>query len=338
VSHQKERSEKICLNCGTEVAGRFCQVCGQENVEPKETFWHLVTHFFNDITHFDGKFFTTVGLLVRRPGFLSKEYMVGRRMRYLNPIRMYVFTSFVFFLIFFNVVNVRNMDLGMNDPVSTDSSSSTAAKVTDSIWNDLERDSVINRNRVKIGGIEASDYKSREEYDSIQASLPKDKRDGWLKTRMTYRSIKMNQRYNGNSGEMVRVLLDKFFHTFPYLLFVSLPLFALYLKLLYWGRRKEYYFTDHGIFLVHLYIFTFLYLLLLLGLIKLSGYTDWGIFDWIITIFLIYGIYHAYKSMKNFYGQGRRKTLLKFFVFNIVCFFSLILLFMVFLTLTFFQV
>ena len=46
LSHSKERKEKNCLNCNTEVQGRYCHVCGQENIEPKETVWGLVTHFF----------------------------------------------------------------------------------------------------------------------------------------------------------------------------------------------------------------------------------------------------------------------------------------------------
>ena len=109
MSHLKERKERNCLNCQTTVIGRYCHVCGQENLEPKETVWHLVQHFFNDITHFDGKFFSTVGLLLRKPGFLSAEYMAGRRMSYLNPIRMYVFTSAFFFLILFALKNPKDM-------------------------------------------------------------------------------------------------------------------------------------------------------------------------------------------------------------------------------------
>ena len=97
MSHRPQRKEKNCLNCGTIVQGKFCHICGQENVEPKETFWGMVTHFFYDITHFDGKFFVTLKDLLFRPGFLSAEYMKGRRVSYLNPIRMYIFTSAVFF-------------------------------------------------------------------------------------------------------------------------------------------------------------------------------------------------------------------------------------------------
>ncbi len=101
MSHVPQRNEKDCLNCGTIVQGRYCHVCGQENVVPKETFWHMVTHFFYDITHFDCSFFTTVKDLIFRPGFLSNEYIAGRRVKYLHPIRMYVFTSAIFFLSFY---------------------------------------------------------------------------------------------------------------------------------------------------------------------------------------------------------------------------------------------
>ena len=106
MSHLPQRKEKNCLNCGTTVIGKYCHVCGQENIEPKESVWQLISHFFSDITHFDGKFFTSMKDLVLRPGFLSKEYMRGKRASYLNPIRMYLFTSFVFFLVFFRCIKL----------------------------------------------------------------------------------------------------------------------------------------------------------------------------------------------------------------------------------------
>ena len=102
MSHLKERKEKICLNCNAATYGRFCHICGQENIETKESFWHLAGHFIADIFHYDGKFFRTIRYLIFRPGFLTAEYIAGRRTSFLHPIRLYVFTSAVFFLIFFN--------------------------------------------------------------------------------------------------------------------------------------------------------------------------------------------------------------------------------------------
>ena len=96
MSHLKERKEKKCLNCNALIYGRFCHICGQENLIPKETFLYLVRHFIEDLTLFDGKFFATLKYLLLRPDFLSYEYMRGRRLSYLNPIRMYVFTSAIF--------------------------------------------------------------------------------------------------------------------------------------------------------------------------------------------------------------------------------------------------
>lgn len=103
MSHNKERHEKICLNCGAAIHGRYCHVCGQENTDPKESFWHLVTHFIHDITHFDGKFFSTLKYLLFKPGFLPSEYGKGKRTSYLHPVRMYVFTSAIFFLYFLSI-------------------------------------------------------------------------------------------------------------------------------------------------------------------------------------------------------------------------------------------
>ena len=71
MSRLKERKEKNCLNCNAEIQGRFCHVCGQENIEPKETIWHLIAHFFRDITHFDGNFFGTIKYLIAKPGLDS---------------------------------------------------------------------------------------------------------------------------------------------------------------------------------------------------------------------------------------------------------------------------
>ena len=101
MSHLKERSSKDCLNCGTEVAGRFCQQCGQENVEVKESFFQLLRHFVEDLTHFDGKLWKTVKLLLFKPGSLTKLYVEGKRASYIHPIRMYIFVSAVFFLFMF---------------------------------------------------------------------------------------------------------------------------------------------------------------------------------------------------------------------------------------------
>lgn len=99
--HGRERHEKNCLNCGAEVVGQYCHHCGQANVHMEDSVLGIMSHFVADIFHYDGKFFSTLRLLLLRPAFLTKEYLRGRRNAYLHPVKMYVFTSAISFLIFF---------------------------------------------------------------------------------------------------------------------------------------------------------------------------------------------------------------------------------------------
>ena len=368
MSHSRERKEKICLNCNAELNGRFCHVCGQENLEPKDSVWGLITHFFYDITHFDGKFFTTLGYLVRKPGFLSKEYIRGRRATYLNPIRMYVFTSALFFIIFFSMFSVRNWNIdtnlkkGTEEALQTSIEKSQALRIAktsadsariEAFYATLQAGLDSTRKVIDSLKLDRNDdgksfddwslglgntrFTSKATYDSLQSVKPLAERDGWLVREINYRFIELNKRYEGRKKQFFTDVLDKFIHTFPSLLFVSLPLYALFLKLLY-IRRKQFYYVDHGIFLVHLYIFTFIVLLILFGLYKLNDVTSWGWIGWLQGALMIYGVIYTVKAMRNFYGQGWTKTIVKFIFLNFLAFISLVVLFSIFFVLAVFRI
>lgn len=116
------RKEKNCLNCGQEVTERFCSHCGQENIEPREGFWQLLVHFFNDFTHFDGKFFSTISILMLQPGKLTQDYIAGKRASYLNPIRMYLFISLTFFVVQYLLPPAEEKEERFGDKVMTKAS------------------------------------------------------------------------------------------------------------------------------------------------------------------------------------------------------------------------
>jgi hypothetical protein len=98
MSHKQYRSEKTCLNCGSEVSKKFCPECGQENLETRESFFHLVGHFVSDYFHFDSKFFRSLIPLFTKPGFLTREYWEGRRVHYIHPLRMFFFITIIFMI------------------------------------------------------------------------------------------------------------------------------------------------------------------------------------------------------------------------------------------------
>jgi uncharacterized protein DUF3667 len=88
-----------CPNCGRMRDGAFCGSCGQKGglLNPTfSTFLHDLTHEF---VHVDGKIVQSARLLLLRPGFLSREYFAGRRVRYISPIRLYLVFSVLYFAI-----------------------------------------------------------------------------------------------------------------------------------------------------------------------------------------------------------------------------------------------
>jgi len=340
LSHSKVRAQKICLNCGTPTPERYCPVCGQENIEPRQTVGHLISHFFSDITHFDGKFFVTVKDLFRKPGFLSEEYMKGRRASYLDPVRMYIFTSAFFFIIFFSMLNIKNIHIGegprrpvlshlqLDSILSNVKTAEDSAAIKKAFGGGATikglQDSTY-KNDLVITGLQ-SEYHSIAEYDSVQKSLPAKKRDGLIRRTVKKKTIELRERYHENRSALLKEWFDKFIHHFPKFFFLSLPVFALLLKLLY-VRRRKFYYVDHAIFAVHMYIFSFLILLLLLLFGGIQSVSGWKWIDWVYAALIIFPFWYYYRAMRNFYQQGPLKTLAKYILLFILSFAVQLMLF-----------
>jgi hypothetical protein len=319
---QHLRHEKDCLNCGATVEDRYCSHCGQENIVVKESFGHLFRHFFEDITHYDSKFFTTIKDLLLKPGFLTKEYLSGRRSSYLHPIRMYVFISFLYFLAAFTF-----SESGHEQEAATEARAAFAAKkeVADSLMNILQEtghtnstDSIkyaalagtISRLRLDsihdkeiefqlIGNI---DYKFLKAYDEEQRALPEADRDKGIKPWLLGRWLKAIEHH----GEATMgVIIEKTEHGLPKLMFLLLPLFALALKLFY--DKKKYYYGDHAIFSLHFHSAVFL--LFFIFALQNKLLPSWGLYFSLLELVLVF-VYLTI-ALKNIYQQSFFITLLK---------------------------
>lgn len=339
MSHAQNRKEKNCLNCGTEVIGRFCHNCGQPNIEPKETVWQLINHFFADITHFDGKIFNSLRLVILKPGFLSRQYIHGKRMSYLNPIRMYLFVSAIFFLIFFSIVKLDN------EIVTTGFTSQEIDKMDSAQYSEfskaMNKGLPISREEFKKRmpgqgfSFTPGNYKTKKEYDSLLNSGVK--KHNWFERQLVYKNIELNEKYHHSGKELMLAVVNKLVHTIPQILFVLLPLFALVLKLLY-IRRKEFYYVDHAIFTLHFYIFIFIDMLVIFGIKKLQDGLHWQWLSYVSGLFVFTVFYYLYKAIRNFYKQGRAKSILKFLVLLGMFIIIFLLLFVAFLFLSIFAV
>lgn len=87
-----------CLNCGAPLHGGFCASCGQRAVPPDPTVRELAGDAWQELSGYDGRILATIRGLMR-PGFLTREYIAGRRAGYLPPVRLYLIVSVFYFVI-----------------------------------------------------------------------------------------------------------------------------------------------------------------------------------------------------------------------------------------------
>jgi hypothetical protein len=320
MSHLKERSSKDCLNCGTEVAGRFCQQCGQENVEVKESFFQLLRHFVEDLTHFDGKLWKTVKLLLFKPGSLTKLYIEGKRASYIHPIRMYIFVSAVFFLFMFTgEAPVKPESAGSKANTSKD----FASGLQEGLELDLDNDTV--------------NYKTIAAYNAAQQKLPSSKKDNWLDAVIKKKGIELNEKYGGDNLKIGKALIEKFENYFSRMLYISLPIFAFFIWVLY-RRNKNHFFVDHIIFSIHIYC-AFYIILFITQIVSIVNdfFSDQlsGIIAFVVPLTLVF---YLYKSLKNHFNQSRKKTLLKCLILILLTMFLMATLMVIFFMFSLFNI
>lgn len=87
----------LCLNCGERLLGKYCWRCGQEAVDLHRPFRELLSGLIEDVFSLDARLLRTLGPLFFRPGLLTREYLDGRRARYVRPLKIYLIAALVFF-------------------------------------------------------------------------------------------------------------------------------------------------------------------------------------------------------------------------------------------------
>lgn len=87
-----------CANCGAALTGRYCAACGQKRfVEADRRFGHLLRQLVHAATDLDGRFWGSLRALLFRPGLLSRDYIAGRRKRWMSPIALFLLVNLVYF-------------------------------------------------------------------------------------------------------------------------------------------------------------------------------------------------------------------------------------------------
>ncbi len=88
----------VCRNCGVPLQGRYCHACGQKAAHSEISLRELVHEAIHEFAHLDdSKIVRTLKLLLFKPGELTAEFLRGRRVRYIPPLRLYLVCSLIFF-------------------------------------------------------------------------------------------------------------------------------------------------------------------------------------------------------------------------------------------------
>ncbi len=311
-----------CENCDHEFRGHFCPNCGQEVAEFNRPMGFVLYDFAGNFFAFDSRFFHTFWYLISKPGFLTSEFFAGRRVRYSPPFRIFVFLSFILFLLL-QFYSESWLDYKAEIKVNTKSEQSRNEFNLDANFDtELKQDSLNNSLQVALHElqdssarvdndlkIDFSDFKS----GNIRESLNKlgTRMEDELKTETDPAKQKKLSSYivMCRAPEMaISVLLKYLSWTF----FILLPLFAFILKIFY-IRRNQYY-IRHLIFSIHLHSYLFLLLIVLISL-KLLFLS--GIF-WIGSILILSFPGYFVLAVRKFYGQNFGKIFLKFIGISVI--------------------
>ena len=227
----RQTRRKACLNCGAALDGPFCSLCGQRDIPPYPSVRELATEAFSELSGWDGRFAATIRALVRHPGLLTREFLEGRRARYISPVRLYLVASLVYFVVAAaaprahasrGAMEVGGITIGIT---TAPGSSPTAPQ--------------------RVAGAMGTALEQRQPLTSEQrqAVLRDIDRAPAVLRPIMHRAVE-------NPAEFRRGMLD----ALPRMLFVLLPVFAAIIALFY--RHRKY--PEHLYFAIHLHTFIFL--------------------------------------------------------------------------------
>ncbi len=318
MSKEPIRSETNCLNCNQKVMHRFCPHCGQENTVTRITFHHLFTHFFQDLTHYDNKFWKTIIYLLFKPAAVTKAYTSGKRLSFLPPMRLYIFTSFVTFLLIslFPAKNAEIMTSAkskVENAVPKFDSLKIDEKGVDGLTkiglisqkeNDTLKKILKNTKDIDPDKITDFGYKGTKQLDWIQKNSTEKEKLG--KTEYWFLKKWLAVKEENTNNEIVEKFGKSFILNLPKVLFIYMPVFAFFLWLFH--DKKRWYFYDHGIFTLHLFSFLLLMILLLFFIDKLFALFASPILGWINLIIqsagLIWMLIYFFPAHRRFYGES----------------------------------
>ena len=284
-----------CDDCGAEVSGRYCSNCGQPT-HTHRTLLHLGEEILHGVMHFDSRIWRTLPLLAANPGRLTREWVLGKRTRYVSPLAMYLFTVFVMFMILsFLPVNtqIQAAETAVRDAASGPASTGTSYMMA---TNELVQAETALENapkddapasvarRAELQARLARAQEAEKAADAAMSESPTAPNVAVMGVNLadTLRTAAANGDLKVNTGdkdldkklmkklqnpELTLYKLQQTFYKFSFLLIpISIPFVAL---LFFWKRGFTLY--DHGVFVLYSLTFMAMLIMLTAGLMRFGG-------------------------------------------------------------------
>jgi len=305
-----------CPNCGRFLEGEYCAGCGQRQRSYRRALPRILAEFLGEMLELDGRVLKSVRLLVLRPGGLTREFFADRRASYLNPIRLYLASSLLFF---FLLSMTSDLEFG----VDRDAAPEAMSQLDDADRQSLRRAREQLREELSGGSTALAD--TLAELESLERSItdtaassaaPEESVTGKDTTPADAESraedpSDFEARLEARAQSLYddpAAASDAFIDNLPVAAFLLLPLFAMLLKLFY----PRHFLVEHLIFALHLHAFLFLALGLRLLLPDADGEAGWqSLWDNLRRLLTLACLAYAGVALKVYYGQSLRRTLVK---------------------------
>lgn len=291
-----DHSYEHCLNCGAPLIDTFCSSCGQRNRRRLPTVLELVGELVGEVLEYDSRFWKTLWPLLRRPGFLTREFIEGRRVKFLPPVRMFLVLS----IVFFGLSGLTEIDTDSTE-VRTDGESVALVQDTD-----------------------PPEAPAPDAWDVHAEGIPL-LDDPEVKDRLVRQLAK--------AQEDPVVLLQAMARELPTMMLMFLPVLALVLQMLYPLAGHRY--VEHLIFSIHFHSFFFLQIIIVMVLgriadtaesFELPGLTLLQVlFGLAVAAAVIWTPTYLFRSLRTVYRQGRLMTTFKFLLLVVAYLLSLAL-------------
>jgi hypothetical protein len=325
ISADRLAGSAACMNCGTGLQGPFCYYCGQPDKNFMRFFPALLRELLEDFMDFDSRFMRTIKPLLFRPGKLTRDYLDGKRFRYVPPLRLYIFSSIAFFFLAAILAgNAISISTDSDDGEDAITGIHTGAEDKEEIRAALEgidpelaeeieaEMKEIEEGEEEEDSISFNDEPWDRETNPLIIPLVPDWVNEWVNNEIA-ESPQKGKEIEANPD----LIKDKVFELLPATMFVLLPIVAMLFKLWYLFAKKFY--LEHLIFALHNHSFLFVVLLIMM---LTNGFADWRepseegplseAVTWINIVISIWIPVYFFISLKRVYQQGWALTALKY--------------------------